>query len=152
MKRIDDFLNTEEQINIKTNPYFLKIFLCSKNTTIGLFLTLVFITLNVTLNLNFIFLIIPFALLLISCIKSYIETLLTNYYITNQKIIIETGWIGKDYDIVKLDRVLDVNIDVSVLDTLFNTGSIKLCTANDSEPICLHNIKNPKTIIKSIKF
>lgn len=152
MKKINDFLNTGEKITLKTNPYFLKIFLTSKNTIISLFLGVILLILNITLKLSLVFLSIPAILLILNSISTYIKIFFTNYYITTEKIIIETGWIGKDYDIVKLDRILDVNLDVSIIDSLFDTGSIKLCTANDSEAICLKNIRRPKTIIKSIKF
>ena len=127
-------------------------FLCSKTTAIGFALAILILILKCTLNLNLVFLIIPFILICISSIESLLKRIFTTYYITNQKVIIEKGWIGRDYDIVKLDRVLDVNLDVSILDSIFNTGSIKLCTANDNEPIYLYNIKNPKRIIKNIQF
>lgn len=152
MKRINDFLNAEEKIKETVKQDFLKMFLCSKTTAIGFALAILILILKCTLNLNLVFLIIPFILICISSIESLLKRIFTTYYITNQKVIIEKGWIGRDYDIVKLDRVLDVNLDVSILDSIFNTGSIKLCTANDNEPIYLYNIKNPKRIIKNIQF
>ena len=152
MKRIDICLNTEEKIKETVNPDFLKIFLCSKFTIIGFILAILVVVLKCTLNLHLGFLIIPFILICLGAIPALIKRLFTTYYITNEKAIIENGLVGRDYDIVKLDRVLDVNLDVSILDSIFNTGSIKLCTANDNEPIYLYNIKNPKRIVKTIQF
>lgn len=153
MKRIDSFLNHDEIIEKELGPDFIKTFLTSKPVIFSIILLIFIILVHTTAyKLSFIFFLIPFALILIGLIPTYIKCTFTKYYITNQKIIIEQGIIGRDYDIVKLDRVLDVNLDVSVLDTIFRTGCIKLCTANETEPVQLFDVRNPKEVIQRIQM
>lgn len=152
MKRINDLLNSNEQIVKEFNPDFIKIFLTNKIAGFSVFILVAVILGIFTFNLPAILILIPLLLLLIGAIPAFIQCHFTKYYLTNQKIIIETGIVGKDYDIVKLDRVFDVNIDVTVLDTIFSTGSLKLSTSNDSEPVIIRDIRNPKQILRCISF
>lgn len=152
MKRINDLLNSNEQIIKEFSPDFIKIFLTNKIAGFAIFILMAVILGIFTLNLPSILILIPLLLLLIGAIPAFIKCHFTKYYLTNQKVIIETGIIGKDYDIVKLDRVFDVNIDVTVLDTVFSTGSLKLSTSNDNEPIIIRDIRNPKQILRCIRF
>lgn len=152
MQRINDLLNTEEQIKQVVKPDFIKMFLTSKTTLLSILLAILLVVCKISFSLSLSFMIIPITGLILGALPAFLNKLFTSYYITNQKVIIEKGWIGRDYDIIKLDRVLDVNLDVTIVDTLFNTGSIKFCTANDNEPIHIHNIKNPKKIIKLVQF
>lgn len=152
MKRIDNFLNPNETISNKIKPDFIKLFISSNLTLSSIFLLLLVLIAIFTLNFNVLFILIPLVLVLISGIPAFFKHYLTTYYITSEKIIIETGFIGRDYDIVKLDRILDLNLDVTILDSILGTGCVKLCTANESEPIKIANIRNPKKIIRIIKF
>lgn len=152
MKRIDNFLNVGELIEKEIRPDFIKTFIISKLLSFSIIVLIIFILLKIELDIGYSIFLIPVLLLIFSLVTTYIKCALTTYYITNQKIIIEKGIIGRDYDIVKLDRILDVNLDVSVLDAILGTGCIKLCTANDNEPVSLSDIRNPKTILKIIKF
>ena len=152
MQRINDLLNTDEQIKQTVKPDFIKMFFTSKITLISILVAILLVICKLSFSLSLSFLLIPLIGLIIGAIPALLKNFFTTYYITNQKVIIEKGWIGRDYDIVKLERVLDVNLDVTVIDSIFKTGCIKLCTANDNEPIHLHNIKNPKKAIKLIQF
>ena len=152
MNRINDLLNTDEQLKQVVKPDFMKMFFTSKVTLISILLAILLVIFKISFSLSLSFLLIPLIGLIAGAIPAFLNNFFTAYYITNQKVIIEKGWIGRDYDIVKLDRVLDVNLDVTVIDSIFKTGCIKLCTANDNEPILLHNIKNPKKVIKLIQF
>ena len=96
MKRIDDFLNTEEKIKETVQQDFFKMFLCSKFTIIGFIIAILVVVLKCTLNLHLGFLIIPFILICSGAIPALMKRIFTTYYITNQKVIIENGWIGID--------------------------------------------------------
>lgn len=153
MKRIESFLNSDEVIEREIGPDFVKTFLTSKAVIFSIILFVFIILVNATTyKLSFIFFAMPVVLILIGLIPTYIRCAFTKYYITNQKIIIETGIVGRDYDIVRLDRILDVNLDVSALDLIFKTGCVKLCTANESEPVRLVDVRNPKEIIRTIQL
>lgn len=53
----------------------------------------------------------------------------TEYMITNQRIITQTGAIGLDTRFVDLDKVQEVYVKVGVIDKLFGTGSVIAVTA-----------------------
>lgn len=152
LKRINDLLNPNEQILKEFSPDFIKIFLTNKISGLSIFILVAIVLGIFALELPPVLLIIPILLLSIGAVPAFMKCHFTKYYLTNQKIIIETGIIGRDYDIVKLDRVFDVNIDVTVLDTIFSTGSLKLSTSNDSEPVIIRDIRNPKQILRCISF
>lgn len=153
MKRIDDFLNNDETIKKELGPDFIKTFLISKPVVFSIISFIFILLVHISMyKLPLVVFAIPLALMVIGFVPTYIKCTFTKYYITNQKIIIETGIVGRDYDIVRLDRVLDINLDVSVLDTIFKTGCIKLCTANETEPVRLFDVRNPKKIIRDIQI
>lgn len=153
MKRIDSFLNNDEVIERELGPDFIKTFLTSKPVIFSIILFAFIILINISVyKVPFAFFLLPLVFILAGLIPTYIKCTFTKYYITNQKIIIETGIVGRDYDIVKLNRLLDINLDVSVIDTIFKTGCIKLCTANEAEPVILYDIRNPKEIIRTIQL
>ena len=153
MKRIDSFLNNGEVIERELGPDFIKTFLISKPVIFSIILFVFMLLINITTyKIPLMFYMIPFAFILIGLVPTYIHCAFTRYYITSSKIIIENGIVGRDYDIVKLDRILDINLDVSVIDTIFKTGCIKLCTANETEPVILFDVRNPKEIIRTIQL
>lgn len=151
MKRINNFLNQGEVISREIKPDFIKMFLSSKFTLGGIILAIVVIIAKISLHLSLSFLLIPFILFLIGASHAFLNYTFNTYYITKQKVIIEKGVIGRDYDIVKLDRIMDVKLDVTVVDTIFNTGCIRLCTANEKDTL-LYNVKDPKAVIRIIQF
>ncbi|MEM3700746.1 MAG: PH domain-containing protein [Candidatus Bathyarchaeia archaeon] len=53
----------------------------------------------------------------------------TEYMITNQRIIAQTGAIGIDTRFVELNRIQEVYVTVSWLDKIYGTGSIVAVTA-----------------------
>lgn len=152
MKRITTFLNENEVVEKEFGPDFFKTFLKSKPFGYGVIVFIFVILWTLVRGLPWFVHIIPFAIMALGLIPTFINCKLTRYYLTNQKIIIETGLVGRDYDIVKLDRVLDVNLDVSVVDSILGTGCIKLCTANENELVKLIDVRNPRKIIRSIKL
>lgn len=53
----------------------------------------------------------------------------TEYAITNQRIIAQTGVIGLDTRFVELDKIQEVYVTVGLLDKIYGTGSIIAVTA-----------------------
>ena len=53
----------------------------------------------------------------------------TEYAITNQRLITQTGIIGLDTRFVELDKIQEVYVTVSFLDKIYETGSIIAVTA-----------------------
>jgi len=53
----------------------------------------------------------------------------TEYAITNQRLITQTGIIGLDTRFVELDKIQEVYVNVGFLDKIYGTGSIIAVTA-----------------------
>ena len=56
----------------------------------------------------------------------------TNYVITNQRLITQTGAVGVDTRFIELDNIQEVYINVSFVDKIFGTGSLVVMTAGFS--------------------
>lgn len=55
----------------------------------------------------------------------------TEYIITDQRIITQTGAIGLDTRLVDLDKVQEVYVKIGFIDKMFGTGSIFAVTAGE---------------------
>jgi membrane protein YdbS with pleckstrin-like domain len=76
----------------------------------------------------------------------------TFYRVTNDRIEFEEGVFNKDLDNVDLFRITDLRLRCSLLDRLFNIGTIELVTTDSNQPDCeLYKIKNPKRIFEILK-
>jgi uncharacterized membrane protein YdbT with pleckstrin-like domain len=53
----------------------------------------------------------------------------TEYMITNQRVITQTGAIGLDTRFVDFDKIQEVYVQVGVMDRLFGTGTVYALTA-----------------------
>ena len=71
----------------------------------------------------------------------------TRYYLTEDKLLIDTGFFSRTEDEVRLYRILDVTLKRSFWERLFNLGTIHCCSGDKSmsEFDILH-IKNPKLV------
>lgn len=52
----------------------------------------------------------------------------THYAITNKRVIIQSGIIGRDYRSIDYDRMQNISVDVGPLGVMFKVGSIKIFT------------------------
>jgi uncharacterized membrane protein YdbT with pleckstrin-like domain len=52
----------------------------------------------------------------------------TEYIITNKRIITKRGVIGVHYVILDLDKILQIEVHIGIVDRIFNTGSLFLLT------------------------
>lgn len=87
----------------------------------------------------------------------------TYYAITDKRVIIQKGWIGRDFEMIDFDQITNAEVNVGVLDKLFgsgNTGSILISTAGSftqtkqgavSKPYTLSNVSNPYDVFKFLK-
>jgi len=53
----------------------------------------------------------------------------TEYVITDQRVIIQSGAVGKDIRFVDLDKIQEAHVKVGFVDRRFGTGSILILTA-----------------------
>ncbi len=74
-------------------------------------------------------------------------SLVTNYIITNQRVRIIEGLIGKDYEDIELVRVQDVDFKQSIAERALNLGDIFILSHDPSNPeAVLRNVENPKNV------
>lgn len=150
MSKIQSKLLNNETLLIETKPSFIKLIINSKYTWGALLFFVASTILKIKFNLPL--WIILGALLI--CLLSLLPTLLiyysTNYYITNKRIIRQTDLIAKDYDYTLLESVIDVNVDVTLLDKLIGTGTVKFSNSNVIEFVTIPDVKDPDSIVKAV--
>ena len=67
--------------------------------------------------------------LLLSPVYGILVRKYTVYVITDKRVIIQRGLIGRDFTSVDFDKIQNMDIDVGFLDRLFGTGTITFATA-----------------------
>ena len=87
----------------------------------------------------------------------------THYAVTNRRVIIQSGLIGRDFKFVDYDQLSNAEVNVGIVDILFargKTGSILLSTAGTfvhgkhgpiARPYSLSNINDPYEVFKFFK-
>ncbi len=86
----------------------------------------------------------------------------THYAITDKRVIIQKGVIGRDFEIVDHDKITNAEVNVGIADKMFgkNSGSILISTAGTftytrqgqvSRPYTLRNISSPYEVFKQFK-
>ncbi len=69
------------------------------------------------------------------------------YVITNERIRIIHGLIGKDYEDIELVRVQDMDITQSIAERAMNIGDVIVTSHDASDPdATLRNVKNPREV------
>lgn len=93
-------------------------------------------------------------------IKRLIESFKVNYYITDLRIYIESGIIGRDIQSIEYKEINKLNVNVDLLGKLFNRGTIALTpdqTYSNRDNyytirgIRLIGVENPYAVYKLIK-
>ena len=54
----------------------------------------------------------------------------TRYYLTEDKLIIETGFLSRREEEIRLYRILDITLQRPFAQRLFGLGTVHLCTAH----------------------
>lgn len=86
----------------------------------------------------------------------------TYYAVTDKRVLIQTGLIGRDFKIVEYDQVTNAEVNVGIADKLFgnDTGSILISTPGTfaygkhgarPAPYSLSNITHPYEVFKFFK-
>ena len=133
MSKIKNILTQKEKIYWEGTPnagrYFIKV-VCF------IIISTVFLILGIYLSLYYrefigamTFLYIIGVLLFIGVVYQILLYKHLEYAITNTRVIIQGGVIGRDYKSVDFDKIQDTIINVGLLDKIFGTGSIEIKTA-----------------------
>lgn len=74
-------------------------------------------------------------------------SLVTKYIITNERVRLIEGLIGKDYEDIELVRIQDVDFKQSITERALNLGDIFIMSHDPSNPeVVLRNVENPKSV------
>lgn len=67
----------------------------------------------------------------------------TRYKLTNEKFIVETGFFSITQEEVRLYRIMDLTVKCSLIQRLFNVGTIQCCSADKTTPeFYIRDVKN----------
>jgi hypothetical protein len=74
-------------------------------------------------------------------------SLSTHYTITNQRVRIKEGLLGKDIEDIELVRVRDIDYEQGLTERMFNIGDIIINSNDATRPkIVLNNVANPMEV------
>ncbi|MDD5132651.1 MAG: PH domain-containing protein [bacterium] len=79
-----------------------------------------------------------------------------SYAITNKRVIVQQGIIGRGYNLIDFDKISDVNVHIGVLEKITKTGSIQVVagmgmTQPNTTRNALVGIENPYEVFKLLK-
>ncbi len=71
----------------------------------------------------------------------------TVYTLTEEKLLIETGFLSKKEEEIRLYRIMDLTLNRPLGQRLFGVGTIHCCTADKSTPdFDIRCVKDPVTV------
>ncbi len=178
MKEIDKILDKNEKVFWEGKPKFWPFILGGSIVTIifGLFWMLFLIPFIILAVFDIIFgshifgfgiLLLPhfwIGIVLVFGIPIYQILVYKHVYyaITNKRILLQKGLIGRDFEIVDFDQITNSEVNVGLLDKMFggNSGSILISTAGSitygrhgpiQKPYTIRNVENPYDVFKFFK-
>jgi hypothetical protein len=78
---------------------------------------------------------------------SWFGRITTRYKLTNERLIITRGFIGKHVEELELYRVNDVSMKQSIIERMFGLGDVRLETTDATTPEPqMQDIKNPERV------
>lgn len=79
-------------------------------------------------------------------------SLVERYSVTNERVRIVTGLLGRDHEDIELARVRDVDWKQGISERIFGIGDIFLNTADPTRPeAVLRNVKRPEIVHEIIR-
>jgi len=68
----------------------------------------------------------------------------TKYRLTDEKLLIETGIFSINQEEIRLYRIMDITLKCSLLQRIFNVGTIHCCSGDKTTPdFDIKDVKNP---------
>jgi uncharacterized membrane protein YdbT with pleckstrin-like domain len=177
MRELEKVLNADEKVLWEGGPSFWPFFI-GRSTVLTFFgiiwmlflLPFIFTSGFLPGPFKYTFLLMPhFWIGLFMLFGPTIYTLLvfkhTYYAITDKRVILQTGWIGRDFNIIDFDKITNSSVNVSLIDKIFgrsNTGNILVISAgsfsgNRSSTFqqalntVIASIQNPYEVFKFLK-
>lgn len=171
MRELDKVLNEDEKVFWEGRPRFLPFFFSSIIVSLfGLIFVWVglpsFLANAKTGNPFSILTAFPFWIGILITVGIPLYTALVYkyvyYVITDKRVIIQGGLIGRDFEMVDFDQITNADVKMGILDKLFgrSSGSILISTAGTltytregpmQKPYTLRHIKDPYEVFKFFK-
>ena len=82
-------------------------------------------------------------------IAKYVEKWTTERALTNRRLIIKRGLIGRNTEEISCNRIEEVNLSQTIIQRILGSGNILVKGVGSGE-ILLHNIDDPLTVQKKI--
>lgn len=71
----------------------------------------------------------------------------TRYSCSAEKLIIDTGFLSRKEEEIRMYRILDVTLKRSIFQRIFGVGTIHCCSADKSTPeFDIKSVKNPQNV------
>ena len=170
MRELDKVLETNEKVFWEGKPKFWPFFLGGfRSLIIGIFFLIIggMVLSQGIKEGNYIFILLPHfwigvALIIIPPIYTALAYKHTYYAITNKRLLLQKGVIGRDFEMVDFDQITNAEVRVGLIDKLFGngSGSILISTAGSftytrhgavQRPYTLQHIENPYEVFKFFK-
>ncbi len=76
----------------------------------------------------------------------------THYTLTDERLKVRSGFLGKDVEIVELVRIQDLDYDQSIRERLLNLGDVIVHSHDATRPkIILDNVKDPEQVYETLR-
>ncbi|MBM3309233.1 MAG: PH domain-containing protein [Candidatus Altiarchaeales archaeon] len=153
---IADFLTKDEKIEVSAKPDFTATFL--PIPLLGVMILLVNIYLFTTMGgsqlmFKFFLLILSVSIFgfLFAVAGLYLRYIYTFYFVTNKRIIYESGIISKDHRDCRLERIQNIYVGVGFIDRVLDIGDIYFSTAGEmGVEVIFRRCRNPLELKKRI--
>ena len=74
------------------------------------------------------------------------------YKITDERVSITRGLLGRSYENIELVRIQDIDYSQTLNERLFNLGDITIRSHDPSDPhVVLNNVKDPETVYEILR-
>lgn len=163
MREIDKILDQNEKVLWEGKPDFWPFFgISCIGGVIGFFMLFFsFLELIFLNSLGLIFY-LGFCFSFILPLYQFLAYKITHYAITDKRVLIQQGVIGRDFKIIDFDQITNSEVNVGLFDKLFGgrTGSILISTAGSftsgqygpvHTPFALRSIFEPYEVFKFFK-
>ena len=71
----------------------------------------------------------------------------TTYRLTEDRLFIETGFLSKKEDEVRLYRILDVSLDLPLSQRIFGVGTVQVASSDQTKgDFSMGPVKNPREV------
>lgn len=71
----------------------------------------------------------------------------TRYSMTNEKLLIDTGFFSRNEDEIRLYRIMDITLKRSFWERIFGLGTIHCCSGDKTSPeFSISHVKNSKAV------